>query len=183
MSEEPKLVTSSECQQIELWPGVLRRTMCWGDRMLVAEITLAKGADVPAHSHMHEQVGYVARGRLEWTVDGKTAILECRRWLCDTRQRDSLRARIGRLCSDRHLFAGPRRVQDLTRLQIPGLIHGNSRSRSAPVPSGRHLPKSVASSVTGQASAGRTATSEMDSKARMTIARAVRCPHNPAVAS
>ena len=75
MSEEPKLVTSSECQQIELWPGVLRRTMCWGDRMLVAEITLAKGADVPAHSHMHEQVGYVARGRLEWTVDGKTAIL------------------------------------------------------------------------------------------------------------
>jgi len=76
MSAEPKLVAASERQQIELWPGILRRTLCWGDRMLVAEITLAKGADVPAHSHVHEQVGYIASGRLEWTVDGKMKILE-----------------------------------------------------------------------------------------------------------
>ncbi|MBI2942284.1 MAG: cupin domain-containing protein [Chloroflexi bacterium] len=43
--------------------------------MLAAEITMAKGSTVPDHSHPHEQVGYVARGRLEFTLAGQRIVL------------------------------------------------------------------------------------------------------------
>ncbi len=76
MAPGPKFVRSSERPQVELWPGIYRRTLGWGDRMLLAEITLKQGSVVAPHSHMHEQIGYVAKGRLEFTVDGETSVME-----------------------------------------------------------------------------------------------------------
>ncbi len=76
MAAGPKFVRSAERQQVELWPGIRRRTLGWGDHTLLAEITLQKGSLVAPHSHLHEQIGYVAKGRLEFTVDGETAVME-----------------------------------------------------------------------------------------------------------
>lgn len=35
-----------------------------------------EGAAMPVHSHVHEQVAHVLKGRFELTVDGETRILE-----------------------------------------------------------------------------------------------------------
>ena len=57
-----------------MFPGIVRRTLGWGDRMLIAEVTLAAGGQLASHSHPHEQVGYVAQGRIELTLAaGSTA--------------------------------------------------------------------------------------------------------------
>lgn len=72
---EPRFTHSAEAVSVELWPGVIRKTLGWGDRALVAEITLYKGSVVPEHSHPHEQVGYVASGRLEFIVGSTRDVL------------------------------------------------------------------------------------------------------------
>jgi len=42
----------------------------------VGYITIEKGAILPAHSHMHQQITQVISGKLEMTIDGITQILE-----------------------------------------------------------------------------------------------------------
>ena len=54
---------NSEAAPMEMLPGVIRRTLSCGDQMLLCEFTLHKGAVVPDHTHEHEQIGYVVRGR------------------------------------------------------------------------------------------------------------------------
>ena len=38
--------------------------------------TVAAGAEMPMHNHLHEQVAHVLEGRFELTVDGETSLLE-----------------------------------------------------------------------------------------------------------
>ena len=66
MSEVPaaKFVRSDTRPQVEALPGIKRRTICWGERTLVAEFVITAGAVIPDHSHPHEQAGYIAKGRL-----------------------------------------------------------------------------------------------------------------------
>ncbi len=42
-----------------------------GERMTFAYFKLAKGSQVPEHSHPHEQIGMVIRGRLRLKVQGE----------------------------------------------------------------------------------------------------------------
>jgi|DewCreStandDraft_1066081.scaffolds.fasta_scaffold02767_4 quercetin dioxygenase-like cupin family protein len=72
---EPRFTAHAAAPAVELWPGVYRRTLVWGERTLLAEITLRQGAVVPDHQHPHEQIGYVVRGRLEFIVEGRRAVL------------------------------------------------------------------------------------------------------------
>jgi quercetin dioxygenase-like cupin family protein len=55
-----------------MFPGVVRRTLASGDRTTLVEVTLTKGATVPPHQHEHEQVGYIARGRVRFEIGGET---------------------------------------------------------------------------------------------------------------
>jgi quercetin dioxygenase-like cupin family protein len=61
---------NTEATAIEMFPGVVRRTLSSGDRTTLAEITLANGATVPIHTHPHEQIGYVVSGRVLFNIDG-----------------------------------------------------------------------------------------------------------------
>ncbi len=54
-----------------MFPGVVRRTLNSGDRTTLIEVALADGAVVPSHTHPHEQIGYVARGRVRFEIDGE----------------------------------------------------------------------------------------------------------------
>ncbi|MSP22976.1 MAG: cupin domain-containing protein [Dehalococcoidia bacterium] len=49
---------------VEMFPGVTRRTLVSGANATLVEIRLAAGAEVPEHTHTHEQAGYVAAGRI-----------------------------------------------------------------------------------------------------------------------
>jgi quercetin dioxygenase-like cupin family protein len=60
----------------ELLPGVTLRTLAHGERTLLAEVRLARGAVIPEHRHPQEQTGYLVSGRLEFSVAGETLIAE-----------------------------------------------------------------------------------------------------------
>jgi quercetin dioxygenase-like cupin family protein len=62
---------NAEATPVEMLPGIIRRTLADGATMMLCEVTLEAGAEVPAHTHPHEQVGYVVRGRLEMIIDGR----------------------------------------------------------------------------------------------------------------
>jgi quercetin dioxygenase-like cupin family protein len=53
---------------VEMLPGVIRRTMTHGERMMLIEFNLADGAVVPMHTHPHEQNGYLVSGRMRLEV-------------------------------------------------------------------------------------------------------------------
>jgi len=62
------LVNRSSATSVEMLPGVVRRTLTEGERMMLVEVTLDQGAVVPPHTHPHEQIGYLASGRLLFEV-------------------------------------------------------------------------------------------------------------------
>ena len=53
---------------IELAPGVRRKTVAVGEKMMQVVVWFAKGAKVPQHAHVHEQITYVLDGYLRLTV-------------------------------------------------------------------------------------------------------------------
>ena len=55
----------------ELVPGVRLKTTAHGDKTLMAEFRMAKGHELPEHSHPHEQTGYLVSGRMVLIVDGQ----------------------------------------------------------------------------------------------------------------
>ena len=59
----------------EAVPGILRRTLAWGERAMVLESTFEAGAQLQAHSHPHEQTTYVVSGELEIRLGGGVYIL------------------------------------------------------------------------------------------------------------
>ena len=51
--------------------GIHMKTLVYGEKTLMAEFRLSKGADLPAHQHPHEQTGYLVSGRIDLTIDGR----------------------------------------------------------------------------------------------------------------
>jgi len=45
-----------------------RKPLVHGKKTLMCEFRLQQGAVIPAHSHPHEQTGYLVSGRLELTI-------------------------------------------------------------------------------------------------------------------
>jgi quercetin dioxygenase-like cupin family protein len=60
---------------VDMGDGVRRRTMVWGDHMLLAEIHLDDGGTVPRHDHVYEQIGYCISGCVELSVGDETTIV------------------------------------------------------------------------------------------------------------
>ncbi len=52
----------------EMLPGVELKTLTHGDDMLMGEFRLKKGSSIPPHSHHHEQIGYLVKGRIRFTA-------------------------------------------------------------------------------------------------------------------
>ena len=50
-------------KNVEMVPGVRRTMLTEGGGAMVVRIDCAKGAEVPMHTHPHEQIGHLASGR------------------------------------------------------------------------------------------------------------------------
>jgi quercetin dioxygenase-like cupin family protein len=50
-------------------PGIDRQ-MVWGERLMVCRLRFAPGVVTEVHSHPHEQVTIVERGRVVFTIEG-----------------------------------------------------------------------------------------------------------------
>jgi len=48
------------------------KTLAYGERTLLAEFKLEKGAILPKHNHPHEQTGYLVSGRIDLTIGNVT---------------------------------------------------------------------------------------------------------------
>jgi quercetin dioxygenase-like cupin family protein len=48
--------------------GIFRKTLVSGARTLLTEFRLKKGAELPLHTHPHEQTGYLVSGRMILTI-------------------------------------------------------------------------------------------------------------------
>jgi quercetin dioxygenase-like cupin family protein len=51
------------------------RQVIHGERITIARLTLAKGAFVPVHSHVNEQISTVESGRLEFVLNGQRVVI------------------------------------------------------------------------------------------------------------
>jgi quercetin dioxygenase-like cupin family protein len=60
--------TSADWPEIEAVPGVHRRVLTCGDQLMVVQFTIEEGAEVPLHSHPHEQIGHVVSGRMRFRI-------------------------------------------------------------------------------------------------------------------
>jgi len=52
--------------------GIRHKTLAYGEKTLMVEFRLRKGAVLPVHKHPHEQTGYLVSGRLDLSI-GKEA--------------------------------------------------------------------------------------------------------------
>ena len=59
----------------ELFPGFIGRIACLKN-MMFSHWTIEKGANLPAHHHVHEQISILIKGRFEFTLDGKSHLIE-----------------------------------------------------------------------------------------------------------
>ena len=53
----------------EMVEGVHLSTLVHGEKTLMGQFEIAKGAEVPMHSHPHEQTGFMVSGRLRFKVE------------------------------------------------------------------------------------------------------------------
>ncbi|MBW2429225.1 MAG: cupin domain-containing protein [Deltaproteobacteria bacterium] len=60
----------------QLMEGVELTTLVHGEKTLMGQFKIAKGAALPAHSHPHEQTGIMVTGKLRFSVDGKIVDVE-----------------------------------------------------------------------------------------------------------
>jgi quercetin dioxygenase-like cupin family protein len=49
----------------------IERQMIWGERLMICRLRLAAHVVTPVHSHPHEQMTIVERGRVRFSIDGQ----------------------------------------------------------------------------------------------------------------
>jgi quercetin dioxygenase-like cupin family protein len=52
----------------------IERQMIVGDRLMMCRLTFKPGIDTPVHSHPHEQMTIVERGRVRFVIDGQPRV-------------------------------------------------------------------------------------------------------------
>ena len=57
---------------IDVLEKIQQKTLVYGDKTLMTEFRLAQGADLPKHSHLHEQTGYLVSGEIILTIGDET---------------------------------------------------------------------------------------------------------------
>ena len=55
----------------QLVEGVELSTLVHGEKTLMGQFKIAKGSEVPMHSHPHEQTGTLISGKLRFNVEGE----------------------------------------------------------------------------------------------------------------
>ena len=69
------IVRSAEKHSEAVQPGVLRAILCHGEKLMLCEVTLSKGASATIHKHPHEQITYVVKGTVQFTMGDETVRL------------------------------------------------------------------------------------------------------------
>ena len=65
---DPRARSYDDLNPVEMFPGVVRRTLVSGDNLTLVEVRIAAGSEVPEHTHPHEQAGHVVSGRVNFRI-------------------------------------------------------------------------------------------------------------------
>jgi quercetin dioxygenase-like cupin family protein len=65
----------ADLPEVDLTPQIKRRLVT-GEKVMLLNLTLAKGAIVGEHRHPHEQVSFVLSGALEFEINGEKQIVQ-----------------------------------------------------------------------------------------------------------
>ena len=57
-------------------PGITRRILAYGGKMMGVEASFEKGAVGSVHVHEHEQISYILSGTFEYVENGQSFILK-----------------------------------------------------------------------------------------------------------
>ncbi|HNQ29901.1 MAG: Cupin domain protein [Methanoregulaceae archaeon PtaB.Bin009] len=55
----------------ESLPGIRQKTLVFGEHTLMTEFRLDMGSNLPAHTHPHEQTGYLVSGHITLRIGEK----------------------------------------------------------------------------------------------------------------
>jgi quercetin dioxygenase-like cupin family protein len=76
MDKSDVFVKPTGADWVEAAPGIRRRLLGFNGDLMLVEVAFAKDAVGATHSHPHVQSSYVASGRFEMTIGGRSEILE-----------------------------------------------------------------------------------------------------------
>ncbi len=65
-----------ESGYLDVLEKLRRKTLAYGEKTLMTEFRLEKGAVLPVHAHPHEQTGYLVSGLLDLTIGSETHRVE-----------------------------------------------------------------------------------------------------------
>ena len=69
-AKQPRHIRWADMELEWLNPTISRR-LAVGERKMLGYICLKKGANVPAHKHLSEQITFIMKGALKFTISGK----------------------------------------------------------------------------------------------------------------
>ena len=64
-----------ESVPLEVMSDMISRKVISGDKAMVAQVFLKKGAVVPEHHHESEQITYILEGALKFEIEGKVVVV------------------------------------------------------------------------------------------------------------
>ncbi len=64
-----------ESVPLEVMSDMISRKIITGDKAMVAQVFLKKGAVVPEHHHESEQITYILEGALKFEIEGKEVVV------------------------------------------------------------------------------------------------------------
>jgi len=62
-------------ETVKVLEGIERKTLAVGENLMIVEITFKAGAEVPWHTHIHEQSSYIKSGKLKLFIGEEEIIL------------------------------------------------------------------------------------------------------------
>ena len=64
-----KKVSKENVQPIKALEGVFRRTLIYNDALMLCHFSLEKNAEIPMHSHIEQQIGYLVKGKIKFLTE------------------------------------------------------------------------------------------------------------------
>ena len=65
----------SEVGYKEITKGIKIKTLVYGENSLMTEFVLSKKSVLPEHDHIHEQIGYLVRGKIKLIMGTREQII------------------------------------------------------------------------------------------------------------
>jgi quercetin dioxygenase-like cupin family protein len=70
------MIVKGDIPAVTVGPGVRRKILAADGSLMAAEVSFQKGSIGAPHSHPHQQIGYIVKGRFELEMEGKKTTLQ-----------------------------------------------------------------------------------------------------------